>query len=924
MENQESSSDVMPNADVAVVQQTPEAIFSSILTVDENQKLNDPLINAIQKLSTMVKNEKSSKSVEGKKRSYPGDSTSLAEVQGSCSAPPKHLDLVDPCPKRSKGDKTDDAIADHLLQSNRKVMFYQCSLCKFMSPSFEVLASHVKSHGQENEVVLMCSECRLTFKSHDDLQAHIRKCCQAGATTPSQLQHQSQPGKETSVCPDTSVPERKKWYAHEAYGLYRCLICRYTCGQQRMLKTHAWKHAGEVDCSYPIFEEENEGASLPDCTVAHTPQGSESVLSEDVEGKSRVQMVECEPVSLEGTLKEATILSQTPVAMTEVVVVEEALLSTDQENTLADSLLSSAQQIIHCGQNKKGHANVIVERLPGAEETVSQKPLSIASELGVKKTAMPRDPQLPCEPSAEIYHADKNAVEIEEIVVGWGNSVQNNGEFPAADENSAPARRRTNSECLRLHSLAAEALVTMPIRIVECPKSNLRCFRDADSVDPDTGQQEDVTKGATCPAMDSSNVPEKGNAFSPRILDQEETKVESELTEEPIKMGISTSLLKVIEKLKERTDQNATDEDILKELQDNAQSESSSDRCPGGNLVEYLPHTERPYRCRLCYYTSDNKGYIKQHLRVHRQRQPYQCPICEHIADNSNDLENHMINHCKTRTYECKNCTESFYSKSQLRSHEREHRGRPDNCALITSAEEPQVCSDAEETGSPKGSKSSAPKLYGCDVCSYTSSTYVGVRNHRRIHTAVKPYRCQVCNFATSNMNSLKCHMRRYPDQHQAAELVGPYRCSLCGYVCSHPPSLKSHMWKHASDQNYNYEQVNKAINEAMSQSNRALDEPLKKTLPDDFSPKGGEDSAGGSAEERTGPAENPKVAASQITDKSESPVRPGTELCVLLFCCCVCGFESTSKELLMEHMKSHEGEIINIILNKTESPSST
>lgn len=46
-------------------------------------------------------------------------------------------------------------------------------------------------------------------------------------------------------------------------------------------------------------------------------------------------------------------------------------------------------------------------------------------------------------------------------------------------------------------------------------------------------------------------------------------------------------------------------------------------------------------------------------------------------------------------------------------------------------------------------------------------------------------------------------------------------RCSLCGYVCSHPPSLKSHMWKHASDRNYNYEQVNKAINDAISQSGR-------------------------------------------------------------------------------------------------------
>lgn len=50
-------------------------------------------------------------------------------------------------------------------------------------------------------------------------------------------------------------------------------------------------------------------------------------------------------------------------------------------------------------------------------------------------------------------------------------------------------------------------------------------------------------------------------------------------------------------------------------------------------------------------------------------------------------------------------------------------------------------------------------------------------------------------------------------------------------------------------------------------------------------------------------------------------PFAPGTsmELCVLLFCCCICGFESTSKERLMEHMKEHEGDIISIILNKEQ-----
>lgn len=61
----------------------------------------------------------------------------------------------------------------------------------------------------------------------------------------------------------------------------------------------------------------------------------------------------------------------------------------------------------------------------------------------------------------------------------------------------------------------------------------------------------------------------------------------------------------------------------------------------------------------------------------------------------------------------------------------------------------------------------------------------------------------------------------------------------------------------------------------------------------------------------------NSDVNVNNSPGKSECPSRSGTEYCVLLFCCCICGFESTSKELLMDHMKEHEGEIINIILNK-------
>lgn len=625
---------------------TPDTRITLMHAAEVKQKNNEPLINVIQKLTAMVKSQESSRSPEAKKRSYPDDVTNVP--------PSKEPDLTNLCPKRIKEKNPVDQTLNSPAPNNRKVMFYQCSLCKFISPSFEILTTHVKNHGQHNEIILMCSECHLTFKTHSELETHIKTHCENEVTAPTQTKDQPREEKQVSSCTNVTEPASKKWYAYEAYGLYRCLICRYTCGQQRMLKTHAWKHAGEVDFSYPIFEEENESAGLPDSTVAHTPQGSESVLSENIYVKQHVQVSGCDAVQehsllpMDVQIKRTDILSQNsaPTPMTEVVVVDEALSENDQDNFIRESLLSSAQKIISCSQNTKGHVNVIVERLPGAEESGPQKPFLISTEVDVNKKIVPHDSQL--SGSVEVYHADKNAVESEEIIIG----------FEGSDENSPPVRRRTNSECLRLHSLAAEALVTMPIRLIECPKASLRLIRDPSSIDPDTGQRDDDVTIVSCPNVESSKVPEEHDD-----LQQTEVKEQGELTEAPMKMGISTSLLKVIEKLRERTDQNATDDDILKELQDNAQSECTSDLSSSSNLVEYFPDADRPYRCRLCHYTSDNKGYIKQHLRVHRQRQPYQCPICEHIAENSSDLENHMINHCKTMKYECKHCNEFFYYK---------------------------------------------------------------------------------------------------------------------------------------------------------------------------------------------------------------------------------------------------------------------
>ncbi|NWU92502.1 ZN507 protein, partial [Upupa epops] len=930
MEEGSSVAVLMPNIGEQEAVLISETVIGPSLQNSDDQKKckTDPLIHVIQKLSKIVESEKSQRCLLiGKKRAHPNAASQSFEADDLCEIPAKAIKLSVIAAKKTEQLQADYFVTECLPQSKKKATCYQCSLCKFLSPSLLTLQEHVKQHGQKNEVILMCSECNFASKSQEELESHFQnhhenngkssiqtKVQQCVNVTSSFLQGPvegsvksgtDQTGnvesKGTTQSTDTPGMGRRKWYTYEQYGMYRCLICRYTCGQQRMLKTHAWKHAGEVDCSYPIFEEENEATSLSE-TVTHTPHSVDTVVLSlennelDIHGEPSLQLQICnsEQLSCKAPLgtdgKEEEIPSQSPT--TEVL--EETVSDTEQDN----SLLSSAQKIINCSPNKKGHVNVIVERLPGAEESVLQKPFSMNTDIETEKQFISEESHVTCEESDEVYHLGG----IQEVIIGWNNTDKkdesSSNKTVTTDENVPPARRRTNSESLRLHSLAAEALVTMPIRAAELTRSSFRTGEDA--VDAGAGQKE---ADGSCVAHSKmvSSFKNPSEEFS-GLNQSEHTIVEiqkerPELSEAPIKMGISMSLLTVIEKLKERTDQNASDDDILKELQDNAQYQNANDaNISGSNLVEYIPNVDRPYRCRLCHYSSGNKGYIKQHLRVHRQRQPYQCPICEHIADNSKDLESHMINHCKTRMYQCKQCEESFHYKSQLRNHEREQHSLPDIFSTATS-NKLVVSNEVDER---EGNKSSVQKLYRCDVCDYTSTTYVGVRNHRRIHNSDKPY-----------------------------------RCSLCGYVCSHPPSLKSHMWKHASDQNYNYEQVNKAINDAISQSSR-----FQGQLPDKMLLEGTDESTVpvlGSSDNLVSFTESINQTTNEISgsDENEKPnltntscsleknstlPHLGTEYCVLLFCCCICGFESTNKENLLDHMKEHEGEIINIILNKDYS----
>lgn len=756
--------------------QTQQAIEEDASQIRQQKQPPDSLIQVIEKLSKIVDKRPQRRCISaGQKRALPKASSAgggggeegtrgsrggspYKKIKRNCKEQENiedvRLDLSPPVSGDSNNNITstvtevasDANTSDH----KRTVTCYQCSLCPYLSQTLPLLKEHLKQHNeQHSDLILMCSECHFSSKDQGQLEAHVRrhfnnrdnlKKNSVPSDTYSKVKEEVLSKKDgnwtgsggsvgTNVIQNSAdsskeLPQKKKWYSHEEYGLYRCLICSYVCSQQRMLKTHAWKHAGLVDCSYPIFEDENEAPARREVqTAANSATAREEivVLSPVLQNKSLQQLPAafklqlCVPLAVDSkcdvsnhpvtslnespkTQEEESVYPIKEEPMVEVQVMTEAETEVEIDNhhdstSITDSLLSSAQKIINSSPNSAGHINVIVERLPSAEDTVmATNPLLLSPDVDRNKSLLDAEEE-------ERHHV--GAVNVEVLGCSAGSatdsqplgadsksSVTLNSTFPR-DENIPPAgRKRTHSESLRLHSLAAEALVAMPMRTPELPSTKV-------SLKTITAQTQSQNVGQKL-AEAEENASDIGTAAA--VLD---LKLHSEGREEDLgslglgegdeecpatKAGISLSLLTVIEKLRERSDQNTSDEDILKELQDNAQFQNGavtgvvtgngagSYMCsipddgmlrvpPDGGLIDYIPGSERPYRCRLCRYSSGNKGYIKQHLRVHRQRQPYQCPICEHIASDSKDLESHMIHHCKTRMYQCKQCQVAFHYK---------------------------------------------------------------------------------------------------------------------------------------------------------------------------------------------------------------------------------------------------------------------
>ncbi|KAK3579005.1 hypothetical protein CHS0354_034802 [Potamilus streckersoni] len=443
-----------------------------------------------------------------------------------------------------------------------------------------------------------------------------------------------------------------------------------------------------------------------------------------------------------------------------------------------------------------------------------------------------------------------------------------------------------------------------------------------------------------------------------KAIDESSEYLEStELTQKP-KSGISSSLLAVIEQLRERS-KSDIDDDVLSSVtrkgskkRSRMNSVESMSVLDINNVEQVEVDGEMKYRCKLCHYMNDSTVLLRQHMRLHKTKQPFECSLCDFIAGSSEALQDHMIQHCKVRVYQCKMCPSAFNYKSQLRAHMRAHNEQEiqccDSCDFETKSQSAlhshvkthffgkqhacDICKEEFPTAfnlRVHKREKSCMKNMRCSYCDFIATGTRELKNHLRIHEAVKMCsqcdyttnnviqlrhhyteahsepKCELCGFTAVSVRSLKSHMKRHVnDQRFVQQPLEQYKCNLCGYVCHHLPSLKSHMWRHASNQNYSYEFTNEVINAAIDFDSVT---EAQDTVEDDVTEFG-------------------KIIKNKLKNtcprKSNDEPEPNAKICCwVTFRCCQCGFETINKAELNLHMRVHS-DVIKFTLEVPAKPS--
>lgn len=662
---------------------------------------------------------------------------------------------------------------------------------------------------------------------------------------------------------NTSVTVNESFTHDSAAGRFKCTLCGYTCEYQRTIKAHIWKHSGNKNVDYPMFQNGPlsvyEDETFPVRPVkAETPSVAPAARN--------IQMVQSVPISEAATPTSSNLpafivyespnvavpgkISNVAPQLANLIVARTlAAMTSDKKKKLTEEHKLELESIEEVGDHNN---DAVVEECTltiDESEAGSDAPVSVAQSVVVEAVenvgnsdAFTAIQSQQNSPRVAAHSPDSGLSEMASSRLDDQTSVVTSVDIAISEhavDDSALAIRSSKKRTARSNSTietkASEDSILKKARIQETREDSavtlLSLLKKGPNFNP------------ACPttSSQSAHVAQYSNASSPGKEDSNSIGDSDAGSGKP-KSGISTSLLAVIEQLRERSKSDVDEEKQQppppkKQYRRRSRKSSIEDNTPASgieNVEEYVKAGEVKYRCKLCHYTNDSTLLLRQHMKLHKPKQQFECSLCDLIAESSEALQDHMIQHCKVRTYQCKLCSSAFSYKSQLRAHMRMHNDQDllmcDLCDFETRnvtgfrlhmkshASKPlvkcnscnaefetnQSLKDHKKSNCPQStdkSERTASHGYACVECGFISVGRREMKHHQKIHMGKAmlslPKKCPYCEHTETTIELIRKHISEVHGESK------PLKCEMCGFFAVSIRSLKSHMKRHVNDQRF-------------------------------------------------------------------------------------------------------------------------
>ena len=227
------------------------------------------------------------------------------------------------------------------------------------------------------------------------------------------------------------------------------------------------------------------------------------------------------------------------------------------------------------------------------------------------------------------------------------------------------------------------------------------------------------------------------------------------------------------------------------------------------------------YKCKecgkICMRMCHFRGHVQQwHLNV----KLYKCLVCGKRGNNLGPMIGHVqAKHTGEKLHACNLCDDSFTLRIQLRAHLVNDHGfkmsqetRPSGKRKVVKS--PVICelcgatliSKATYKQHMKNIHSGVKQRYECDKCGKSLANEKCLERHKRtVHDKIISHVCETCGQGFTNQKSYQCHIVYHHG-------TPPYKCDICGTRWTTQQALKVHKDRHLGNKRYKCKICGKAF----------------------------------------------------------------------------------------------------------------